>query len=130
MNYCRVDKSKKSSGTFKPKASKRIKKTIQPRRHFKAWRVSSIPFSKLIEKIERNKDKDEAEIVEQHMEDCNFRVICELNDEKGNREDFDLSKMHERSHHFKSFLFKVYNGKVFIIEKQILGILEKYYYCL
>ncbi len=129
MNYCRVDKSKKSSGSFKPKPSKRIKKTIQPRRHFKAWRVSKISFSKLVEKIEANKDEDEAVIVEKHMEDCNFRVVCELNDEEGNREEFDLSKMHERSHHFKSFLFKVFNGKVFIIEIDILGILEKYYFC-
>ncbi len=129
MNYCRVDKSAKPTGSFTPKPSKRIKRTIRPRRHFKAWRVSTTSFSKLIEKIEDNKDKDEAVIFEQHMEDCNFRVVCEINDEEGNQEDFDLSKMHERSHHFKSFLFKVYNGKVFIIEKQILGILEKYYFC-
>ena len=129
MNYCRVKKSKKSTTSNTPKPPKRIKETIQPRRHFKAWRVSSTSFSKLIEKIKDNKNKDEAVIIEEHMEDCNFRVICELNDEEGNQEEFDLSKMHERSHHFKSFLFKVCNGRVFIIEKQILGILEKYYFC-
>ena len=48
---------------------------------------------------------------------------------EGNQEEFDLTNMHERSHHFKSFLFKIFNGKVFIIKKEILGVLEKYYFC-
>ena len=50
MNYRRVDKSAKPTGSFTPKPPKRIKRTIQPRRHFKAWRVSTTSFNKLIER--------------------------------------------------------------------------------
>ena len=129
MNYCRVDKSAKPTGSFTPKPSKRIKRTIQPRRHFKAWRVSTTPFNKLIEKIEANKDIDEAVIIEEHMEDSDFKIVCQPNDEEGNQEELDLTNMHDRSHHFKSFLFKVFNGKVFILKKEIYGVLSEYYFC-
>jgi hypothetical protein len=129
MNYRRVDKSAKPTGSFTPKPPKRIKRTIQPRRHFKAWTVRTTPNNKLIKELEANTDKDEAVIIEKYMEECDFRVTCLLNDGEGNQEEFDLTNMHERSHHFKSFLFKIFNGKVFIIKKEILGVLEKYYFC-
>ena len=131
MNYCRVDKSAKPTGSFTPKPSKpkRIKRVIRPRRHFKAIRVSTTSFSKLVKKIEANKDEDSAVLVEKHMEDCDFKIVCDTYDEEGNQEGLDLTNMHDRSHHFKSFLFKVCNGKVFILKKDIYGVLSEYYFC-
>ena len=129
MNHCRVDTLNKPTGSFTLKPSKRIKRAIQPRRHFKAWRTSTTPFNKLIENIKANKDEDEAVMVEKHMEDCDFTIVCQTNDTEGNQEDIDLTKIHERSHHFKSFLFKVFNGKVFIVRKNIFGVLEEYSFC-
>lgn len=129
MNYCRVDKKVKATRSFTPKSSKRIKRTIRPRRHFKVWRVSSIPISTPTKKIEANKGMDESAIFEKYMEDCDFKIVCQVNDEEGNQAELDLTKMHDRSHHFKSFLFKVFNGKVFILRKDIFGVLKEYYFC-
>ena len=93
---------------------------LKPLRHFSGMRVyQTYP--------EFNEASIKLDIENLGEDGKNLKISCSLHDEEGNR--ISGTNTHEENKDEKSFLFRIFNGSVYILEIHHFGKLVEYEFC-
>ena len=93
---------------------------LKPLRHFSGMRVyKTYP--------EFNEASIKLDIDNLGEDGKNLKISCSLHDEKGNR--ISETNIHEENNDEKGFLFRIWNGDVYLLEIHHFGKLVKYEFC-